>query len=110
MWIGALGVKQRQPGHGVPVTKPSLIQHDSTDARIPFWARKRSTMSPSNDNYALISLKDTCTLTSMSKTMIHRLRGEGRFPAAVALGEKRIAFLRKEVIGWIEQRLANRAA
>ncbi|MGT2443076.1 helix-turn-helix transcriptional regulator [Ensifer adhaerens] len=67
-------------------------------------------MSPSNDNYALISLKDTCALTSMSKAMIHRLRSEGRFPAAVELGEKRIAFSRQEVHGWIAQKLAARAA
>ncbi|MQU69118.1 helix-turn-helix transcriptional regulator [Sinorhizobium meliloti] len=63
-----------------------------------------------NDNYALISLKDTCSLTSMSKTMIHRLRSEGRFPAAVTLGEKRIAFVRSEVHDWIDGRIAARAA
>ncbi|MET4687395.1 helix-turn-helix transcriptional regulator [Sinorhizobium fredii] len=63
-----------------------------------------------NNNYALISLKETCSLTSMSKTMIHRLRSEGRFPSAVALGEKRIAFLRSEVFDWIEKKLAARAA
>ncbi|MBD9636103.1 AlpA family phage regulatory protein [Ensifer sp. ENS07] len=67
-------------------------------------------MSPSNDSYALISLKDTCALTSMSKTMIHRLRSEGRFPAAAELGEKRIAFSRQEVHDWIAQKLAARAA
>lgn len=67
-------------------------------------------MVPANDNYALISLKDTCSLTSMSKTMIHRLRSEGRFPAAVALGEKRIAFVRSEVHDWINGRIAARAA
>lgn len=68
-------------------------------------------MAPvANDNYALISLKDTCFLTSMSKTMIHRLRSEGRFPAAVALGEKRIAFVRSEVHNWINGRIAARAA
>ncbi|MDW9814324.1 AlpA family phage regulatory protein [Sinorhizobium meliloti] len=67
-------------------------------------------MAPvANDNYALISLKDTCSLTSMSKTMIHRLRSEGRFPAAVALGEKRIAFVRSEVNDWINGRIAARA-
>lgn len=65
---------------------------------------------PANDNYALISLKETCTLTSMSKTMIHRLRNEGTFPAAVSLGEKRIAFVRREVHGWIEGKLAARAS
>ncbi len=64
--------------------------------------------TPANDNYALISLRDTCELTSMSKTMIHRLRTEGTFPKAVALGEKRIAFLRSEVLAWIEAKLAAR--
>lgn len=63
-----------------------------------------------NDNYALISLKDTCALTSMSRTMIHRLRTEGRFPCPVELGEKRIAFSRSEVHAWIQQKLAARAA
>ncbi|MDW9761623.1 AlpA family phage regulatory protein [Sinorhizobium meliloti] len=67
-------------------------------------------MVPANDNYALISLKDTCFLTSMSKTMIHRLRSEGRFPAAVPLGEKRIAFVRLEVHDWISGRIAARVA
>ncbi|MDX0777336.1 AlpA family phage regulatory protein [Sinorhizobium medicae] len=67
-------------------------------------------MNAANDNYALISLKDTCLLTSMSKTMIHRLRTEGRFPAAVALGEKRIAFVRAEVVDWINGKIAARAA
>jgi len=67
-------------------------------------------MNSANDNYALISLTDTCKLTSMSKTMIHRLRSEGRFPAAVALGEKRIAFVRSEVHEWIGSKIAARAA
>lgn len=62
-----------------------------------------------NDNYALISLRDTCALTSMSKTMIHRLRCEGTFPLPVALGEKRIAFSRSEVTAWIQAKLAARA-
>jgi prophage regulatory protein len=57
----------------------------------------------------LISLNDACELTSLSRTMINRLRGEGRFPAAVSLGEKRVAFVRAEVQGWVEQRIAERA-
>lgn len=61
-----------------------------------------------NDNFALISTKETCALTSLSRTMIHRLRSEGRFPAPVELGEKRIAFLRSEVQSWIAGKLAAR--
>ncbi|SCB41860.1 transcriptional regulator, AlpA family [Rhizobium miluonense] len=67
-------------------------------------------MSPANDNYALISLKDTCALTSMSKTMIHRLRLDGSFPTAIELGKRRIAFPRREVIAWIQTKIAARAA
>lgn len=66
--------------------------------------------SADNDNYALISMRDTCALTSLSRTMIHRLRSEGRFPRPAELGEKRIAFSRAEVLAWIQQRLAARAA
>ena len=63
-----------------------------------------------NDNFQLISLKDTCALTSMSKTMILRLRRDGSFPQPVELGEKRIAFVRSEVLAWIQQKLASRAS
>ncbi|WP_245428230.1 helix-turn-helix transcriptional regulator [Rhizobium phaseoli] len=95
-----------------PVTDPSLIHPDSTGSRMQFRERQRSTMSTThaNDNFALISLKDTCAMTSMSKTMIHRLRSEGTFPAAVCLGEKRIAFVREEVTAWIKAKIIARAA
>lgn len=66
--------------------------------------------TPANDNHALISLRDTCELTSMSKTMIHRLRSDGIFPKAVSLGEKRIAFVRAEVTEWIQAKIAARSA
>lgn len=66
--------------------------------------------SADNDNFALISMRDTCALTSLSRTMIHRLRSEGRFPCPAELGQKRIAFSRAEVLAWIQQRLAARAS
>jgi prophage regulatory protein len=56
----------------------------------------------------LISLNEASELTSLSRTMINRLRSEGRFPAAVPLGEKRIAFPREEVAAWVLQRIAAR--
>lgn len=56
----------------------------------------------------LISLNQACEVTSLSRTMINRLRSEGRFPAAVSLGEKRIGFVRREVIDWVEARIAER--
>ncbi len=57
----------------------------------------------------LLSLNDACELTSLSRTALNRYRSEGRFPQAVPLGEKRIAFVRAEVIGWIEDRIKARS-
>ncbi|EIG56190.1 putative transcriptional regulator [Bradyrhizobium sp. WSM1253] len=55
-------------------------------------------------------MKTACALTSLSRTMLNRYRGEGRFPAAVSLGDKRIAFVKSEVSEWISARIAARAA
>jgi prophage regulatory protein len=53
-------------------------------------------------------MKQACALTSLSRSMVNRYRSEGRFPAAVPLGDKRIAFLKSEVIDWIASRVAAR--
>lgn len=64
-----------------------------------------------NDNTpALVSLNEACRLTSMSRTMLNRYRAEGRFPVALELGERRKAFVRSEVIAWINEKIASRAA
>ncbi|QVQ38171.1 AlpA family phage regulatory protein [Pseudochrobactrum algeriensis] len=57
----------------------------------------------------LISLNDACTLTSLSRTAINNFRSEGKFPEAVALSDRRIAFVRSEVVAWIDGRIAARA-
>ena len=61
-----------------------------------------------NDSPTLISLNDACDLTSLSRTAINRWRSLGLFPAAVPLGDKRIAFVRQEVLTWINERIAAR--
>jgi prophage regulatory protein len=66
--------------------------------------------NPSSDEPMLVSLKTACALTSLSRTMLNRYRSEGRFCAAVPLGDKRIAFVKSEVIDWINARVAARAA
>lgn len=67
--------------------------------------------SASNDNTPqLISLNDVCRMTSLSRTMVNRYRAEGRFVPAVPLGDRRVAFVRAEVIAWIEDKIAARAA
>ncbi len=65
---------------------------------------------PANDNQAptLISMNEAVRATSLSRTMLNRYRAEGRFPAAVPLGDRRFAFVRAEVNKWIENRIARR--
>lgn len=68
-------------------------------------------MIPSNDNVpTLVSLNDACRMTSMSRSMLNRYRAEGRFPVAVDLGDRRVAFVRSEVADWIDAKVAARAS
>lgn len=65
----------------------------------------------SNDNEpTLVSLNDACKMTSMSRSMLNRYRSEGRFPVAVPLGDRRVAFVRAEVLAWIRAKVDARAA
>lgn len=67
------------------------------------------TSAPNNDNLpALINIGEAARLTSLSRPQINILRGDGRFPEAVRLGERRIAFVRGEVHDWIAARIAAR--
>jgi len=78
-----------------------------------FFDRRQKMQVPAaaNDNTpVLISIKQAVSMTSLSRTMINRYRSEGRFPAAVPLGERRIAFVRAEVDEWVNQRIERRAA
>ena len=62
-----------------------------------------------SDQPHLISLNDACAITSLSRTAINRWRAQGKFPTAVPLGDKRVAFIRSEVEKWINDRIAERA-
>lgn len=42
--------------------------------------------------------------------MLNRYRAEGRFPSAVPLGDRRVAFVKSEVTEWICARIAARGA
>ncbi|RNC93917.1 MAG: AlpA family phage regulatory protein [Oricola sp.] len=56
----------------------------------------------------LISLNEASRLTSLSRTAINRWRAQGKFPAAVPLENKRVAFVRAEVEQWVRDRIAAR--
>lgn len=64
---------------------------------------------PANDNITIISMREVMRLTSFSRTHIDRLRVRGAFPVPVELGEKRIGFVRAEVVAWIQTRIDARA-
>ena len=69
-------------------------------------------MIPANDNdpRVLISINDACRMIGVSRTFINKARQAGKFPAAVPLGERRVAFLRTEVEAWIQERITARSA
>lgn len=56
----------------------------------------------------LISVNEVCRRTSLSRTQITNYRNQGRFPRAVSIGFKRIAFVAREVDEWIAARIAER--
>ncbi|WP_461431947.1 helix-turn-helix transcriptional regulator [Hoeflea alexandrii] len=61
-----------------------------------------------NQSPALVSLRDVCSMTSLSRTAINQRRAAGIFPQPVPLGDRRIAFVRSEVEAWIRERIASR--
>jgi prophage regulatory protein len=69
-----------------------------------------NTINQSTDEVRLVSIKTACALTSLSRTAINRYRAEGRFPAAVSLGDRRVAFVKSEVNDWIAARISARVA
>lgn len=63
-----------------------------------------------NDNAILVSLNDAAYLTSLSRAAINRHRAAGNFPIPVQLGERRIGFVKTEVVAWIDERISARVA
>jgi prophage regulatory protein len=58
----------------------------------------------------LVSLKRVCELTSLSRTGVNKARAGGRFPQAIELDGRRVAFVRREVEEWIASKVAARDA
>ncbi|WFU89010.1 AlpA family phage regulatory protein [Rhizobium sp. CC1099] len=44
----------------------------------------------------------------MSRTMVNKYRQQGRFPQHVDLGDRRIGFVKAEVVDWINAKIAAR--
>ena len=54
-------------------------------------------------NSKLLKAKDVSELTSISRSHLHRLAGEGKFPKPIKIGENRSAWLESEVQDWISE-------
>lgn len=68
-------------------------------------------MHHDNDNTPrLMSPKEAAAATSLSRPLLTLMAAEGHFPKPVRLGERRIAFVRAEVEGWIDSKIEARAA
>ena len=53
-------------------------------------------------NKRLIRLPDVLDSTGLGKTRIYQLIKEGKFPTAVKLGTRHVAWVEEEVQQWIE--------
>jgi len=58
----------------------------------------------------LIRLPEVQRRTGYSKAWIYRLISQNRFPLAVKIGSRAIAFVESEVEQWISQRIEERDA
>ena len=56
----------------------------------------------------LISIRQACAITSLSRTTLWKKVKDGAFPKPVDLDCNRKAFLASEIEVWIEERLAER--
>lgn len=64
------------------------------------------------DDDRLLTMADLINekIVPYSKPTIYQMIREGRFPRQVRLGPNRVAWRRSEVLGWIDERAAEREA
>ncbi|CDQ13031.1 AlpA family transcriptional regulator [Klebsiella quasipneumoniae] len=58
-------------------------------------------------SHNLIRLPEVQRRTGYSKAWIYKLLKEKRFPAAVKIGSRAIAFVESEIDDWVNQRIAE---
>ena len=56
---------------------------------------------------SLIRFSEVQKRTGYSKALLYRLMSEQRFPAAIKIGSRSIAFIESEIDEWINQRIAE---
>ncbi|EMX4958795.1 AlpA family transcriptional regulator [Raoultella planticola] len=56
---------------------------------------------------SLIRFSEVQRRTGYSKAWLYRLMNERRFPAAIKIGSRSIAFIESEIDDWINQRITE---
>ena len=63
-----------------------------------------------SEDQILMTMKEVAPTVGFSKPTIYQMVREGRFPRQLRLGPNRVAWLRSEVLSWIEEKAAEREA
>ena len=58
-------------------------------------------MTDSFSNPRLIRVGEVCERTGLHRSTIYRLRKDGRFPSAVRVGDRLIAWREQDIAAWI---------
>lgn len=61
-----------------------------------------------NENVKLMKLKEVIESTTLSKSTIYAYMNEGKFPKAVSLGSRSVAWVSSEVFSWKANQIALR--
>lgn len=56
----------------------------------------------------LIRLKEVKHATGLGRSTIYKYIEEGKFPKSVPLGERAVAWVESEVVGWVMARIEAR--
>jgi len=63
-----------------------------------------------NENVRLIRRKEVQTKTGLGASSIYAMMQQGKFPKAVNISERRVAWIESEVDQWIANRIAQHKA
>ena len=58
----------------------------------------------------LLTIKEVCEIVPYTSVHIYRLMQQRNFPRAVKLGARRVAWIEREVLEWVNIHLAEREA
>ena len=56
----------------------------------------------------LLVMEEVQRLVPFTSTHIYALLRRGKFPTQVRLGDRRVAWLEREILAWLEERAANK--